>query len=279
LEELKVKYDKIMERNRERTKENEEMIRELDQLAEKAFNVGNYYIAAESLNQGAKILYENSTPEQEDIKRQAAIKYDKASRRYHAVNQFREAAESIEKAADIYIEIFAMRQASNCYALAKNYYGDSGNYDKCGEAYIKEMDCKKNHFWSLARRKKGNKLPDFFRYLKYEVFKMVTGYGEKFTNLIISSLLINVVFIAYYFFSNSVIVPGADKTNSFFFDSNDKWGYFLACLKFSISLFSGFSTTPYLLIKNNWISTFEVLIGNVVLALFIAIILRKISRR
>lgn len=279
MKELKEKYEELMKKHGERIKENENWVSELDNLAESAFDEGNYYISAVCLSQGARILYENSTVADKDKKRQAAIKYDKASRRYHAVNQYREAAENIEKAAEIYIEISAMSQAYKCYALAKNYYGDSGDYDKCGEAYIKEMEFKRKHFWYVAKNKKGSKIKSLSKYLKYEAFKWLTGYGEKITNLIIFSLIINVIFIIVYYFSNSVIVPGADNKNPFFVDLEDRVSYLMACTKFSISLFSGFSTTPYLLIENNWISTVEVIIGNVVLALFIAIVLRKISRR
>lgn len=273
------KLDEFKKKLESRDEENKQWIDELNSLAEEATNQGNYFIAAKCLKYGAKILYESSSGAETDNKRESALMYDEASRMYHAINQFGDAADCINYAANIYIELDALKQAIKCYGLAKNYYGDSGDYDKCGEAYINEMECKRKYYLYLAKKAKKSRWTYRAKHLKYTSFKWVAGYGEKLTNLLISSILIILLFTAIYFILGAVAIPGVDEENPFYVVVTDRWAYLVACFKFSISLFSGFSTTPYLLVKYNWVSTVEVIIGNLILAIFIAIILRKISRR
>ena len=284
--EIKQKFDEIIndydKKSIEKLDFNQSYLQKLDLLSQKAFDEGNFYISAECLKKAAKIVYDNSQFIDVDQRMVAAFKYDKASKRFHAVNHYKEAAECIEEAARIYIELSKLREAFKCYGLAKNYYGDNGDYDKCGEAYLKEMEYKRKHYWNVCKKNKKikDKVSYFFKCLKYELFKWTTGYGEKIQNLFIFSILVNLIFVTFYYFSNDVNIIGGDNKNPFFVTKEEsKIEYLYSCILFSLSLFSGFSTTPYLLVKNNWISVVEVIIGNLVLALFIAVILRKVSRR
>ncbi|SOC16582.1 hypothetical protein SAMN05880501_10932 [Ureibacillus xyleni] len=284
--EIKQQFDQIIKEYHDSTEEklrfNQSYLQRLETLSQKAFDEGNFYISAECLKQAANITYESSQFIDEQKRMIAANKYDKASKRFHSINHYKEAAECIEEAARIYIEQRKLREAIKCYGLAKNYYGDNGDYDKCGEAYLKEMECKRKHYWNvfIKNKKFSEKFSYFFRCLKYESFKWITGYGEKLKNLFISSLIINLIFIIYYYFSNDVTIIGGDNNNPFFITKEEsKIEYLYSCILFSLSLFSGFSTTPYLLESNNWISVVEVISGNLILALFIAVVLRKVSRR
>lgn len=286
LTEINQEFEKIIQDYKSNVAQNlgysNSYLQKLEQLSQKAFDEGNFYISAECLMKAANITYENTQFIDKDNRMIAANKYDKASKRFHSVNHYKEAAECIEKAADIYIQVGSLREAFKCYGLAKNYYGDNGDYDKCGEAYLKEMEWKRKYYLNIfvKNKKISQKMGNLLRYLKYESFKWITGYGEKLRNLFVFSLAINLVFIVYYYFSNDVTVIGVNKENPFFVSKNEsKLGYLYSCILFSLSLFSGFSTTPYLLIENNWISVIEVVIGNLILALFIAVVLRKVSRR
>lgn len=278
---LNEKYDSLLLKDEERTSEDRKRITEFEELAEDAANQGNFYLAAKCFKEGAFLLSQISTNVETNDKRDAALMFDQASRMYHAINHFSEAASCIELSADLYIKIGgkALKQAIKCYGLAKNYYGDSGDYDKCGEAYLCEMECKRQYYLFLSKSAQKRKMTFKLKHLKYASFKWVTGYGEKLSYLFIFSSLLVICFTAIYYFLGAVEIPGATTENPFYFVKEDRWAYLEACFKFSISLFSGFSTTPYLLIQYNWISTIQVIAGNLVLAIFIAIILRKISRR
>ncbi|SFA93858.1 hypothetical protein SAMN04488072_10423 [Lentibacillus halodurans] len=282
MEDSKEKYEELKQKSITLKDTSSSLALEFYELSSSFEEMGNLYLAAESAKKAAAMQKEISTIDEEQI-RMAAIYYEEASMKYHSINYYIDAAKCIQEAASIYSQLKDYKQTYKCYGLAKNYYGDAGDYDNCGIAYFYEMEFKKDYYFKLlvgtrqgVSKKQFKSIP---KYLKYKLFKVTTNYGESIFRLVISSIVIILFFSLLYFLLQGVSLADKDNTNVFYEPPSFTFGYYLVCLKFSLSLFSGYSTTPYLLETMNFISSIEVILGNVILALFIAIVLRKVSRR
>ncbi|MBO8177128.1 MAG: hypothetical protein H0Z31_06705 [Bacillus sp. (in: Bacteria)] len=278
MEELKSRYKELNQKSDNLKQASISLISEFYNLSSSFEEAGNLYLSAESLKRAALMQKELRAVDEVEI-RTAAVYFEEASMKYYSINYYGDAAKCVQEAATIYLEIKDYKQAYKCYGLAKNYYGDSGDYDNCGRAYFNEMDYKRIYYLNLLRSSKKNWFPSLVKYLKYEIFKVTTNYGESIFRLIVNSTFIILFFSLIYFLLQDVKIPDNNSENNFYETPSYSLEYFILCLKFSLSLFSGYSTTPYLLNKYNFLTSIEVLLGNLMLALFIAIVLRKVSRR
>ena len=107
--------------------------------------------------------------------------YKDSGKLYHSIGYFDDAAKCIEKAAELYVtRLGNLREAYMCYALAKNYYGDAGDYTNCGLSYHKEMNTKRDFYWKMISKKKKviENIQYFFKYIGYSLFKILSNYGE-----------------------------------------------------------------------------------------------------
>ena len=148
-------------------------------------------------------------------------------------------------------------------------YRKVGNYDMAGSFFIGKMECKrKNAFYNWY--KKIINIKSFFSWIFYEILKVTSGYGERISNVFVFSGLIVFIFAGLVNKYNGITTKmGVPYVPSF-----------LNSLYFSAVTFTtlGFGDFTPFNIKFRMLSAFVAFIGAFMMATFVLVFARKMTR-
>ena len=157
-------------------------------------------------------------------------------------------------------KIRAYRRAEGTYRRIKHSLTNEGAYDTAGEFYIHEMRMKRMRY-RLERR--------WAKWIGMWIYALMTGYGEKWRNVILFALTVILSFaLVYYSF-------GAITSDS----SPGHHPSFQECLYFSVVTFTTLGYGDYRpLVQYQLLAVSEAFTGAFTIALFVLVFGRKVMR-
>jgi len=183
-----------------------------------------------------------------------------------------------------YNKVNMLKRVENVYRDIKQSLQREGDYEKAGEFYINEMRMKRLRYWERFRRDgKGVTLEEegkgryyyLWRWFKNMVIWLVTGYGEKPLRTVLTALFIIFFFASFYALADAVEGKGMGE------DGSKSEMAFTEYIYFSVVTFTTLGYGDYSP-RRVWYfqiaATMEAFLGAFMMALFIFVFTRKMTR-
>ncbi|HID74331.1 MAG TPA: hypothetical protein EYP43_04695, partial [Thermoplasmata archaeon] len=166
----------------------------------------------------------------------------------------------IPTSGDVEDRIEAYRAAEGTYRRIKHSLTNEGAYGMAGEFYIHEMRMKRDRYWHQRR---------YLKWLGFWISALMTGYGEKGRNVIMTALAI-VAFYAIAYHALGAISQDGGGTHC---------PTLSECVYFSLVTFTTLGYGDYAPIaRYQLLAVSEAFIGAFMIALFVLVFGRKVMR-
>jgi len=151
------------------------------------------------------------------------------------------------------------KDAEGTYRRIKHSLNNEGDYEKAGEFYIREMRMKRKRYREQHR---------LLKWLAFWLSAVVTGYGEKWRNVVMSAFAIVLIYAVAYYAVGAISPDGED------YDAD-----FRESLYFSVVTFTTLGYGDYAPITEyQLLAVSEAFIGAFTIALFVLVFGRKMMR-
>ncbi len=151
------------------------------------------------------------------------------------------------------------KDAEGTYRRIKHSLNNEGDYEKAGEFYIREMRMKRKRYREQHRLAK---------WIAFWLSAIVTGYGEKWRNVVMSAFAIVLIYAVAYYAVGAISPDGED------YDAD-----FRESLYFSVVTFTTLGYGDYApLTEWQLLAVSEAFIGAFTIALFVLVFGRKMMR-